>query len=455
MSQVYLILLLIIYAAMMLFSILLSRRDVTAPGVIFYASFVVMLFMSILFDWYFHFGIKSKTFWVMTIAAVFFFLGENGFRLGNRSLQVRMPRVYRQSDQLLAQERPIIRVNAQVKLVVIAFMLLSTLLSLYMVLSHSDGGSWSDRITQFKSLQRSGYFQQPGNHTLIFIRNRCTEISHGFAYVFGYILVYNKVIYGTPIHKQKTCLIVALLFVLMTLEQAAREGAIEYIFYLFLLYPFLIRREGKKIEISKTAVKVILLFFVFAYTFVFLASRVGRGTITTAPMVYFAVYVCGGLDLFNGSVIDKPFSTSLFGQATFSGLYATLIDKFHLFSGNNLSYHYFGDYGNNTVMIYGRWYEDFGAVGVMVMTAIVAVFFSWLYEKAKKRSAPSLAHVMYVKLLLVLVLASYDDHFTFLLSVNTMFYLTYIAIFYRLMIGGGKYRFVFGERKLKWANLRR
>ena len=449
----YLMLLLIVYVFLLLMSICMAKSNLLSPSVIFFGSFSVMLLLANMYNWYFEFSIKENTFLLMLAAGVLFLFGEYLTMASMNTVQNR--RVYKdiRSDTYNLQNNNIpIRINGSIQNILIFFMMLAVTMAVIVVIRNTGDGSWTERMYQYKQLTRMDHANATNTMQFRFITSQLTRIAKAFVYIIGYAIIFNQVVCKISIKTQKRYVIICLLYIPLTLFQGVRQEAVEFVIFMLMAW-FILRIYKKRIHLWGLAIRVIPLLVVFVWAFTAIAAGVGRANIERDPMIYVATYLCGGLKNFDVLIVDHPFSTQYFGQSTFSGLYSFLINKFHILPASaDLSYHSFGFFGDTTVTTFGRWYEDFGAAGVLVMTFIVACFFSWLYNTAKSKKAPSLTHVIYIQQLMALVLASYDDRITYLMRPSNLILLLLFWIFYRLLIGGGRLRLSFRHKRIRLSN---
>ena len=96
-----------------------------------------------------------------------------------------------------------------------------------------------------------------------------------------------------------------------------------------------------------------------------------------------------------------------------------------------MAYHNFDKFGN-TLSLFGRWYEDFGILGVVIMSVIVTALFSLAYEYLQRRSNGNIwTHVwtvIFITELIALVWAGYDDRIRSLLSFSQFIIISLIGL---------------------------
>lgn len=138
-------------------------------------------------------------------------------------------------------------------------------------------------------------------------------------------------------------------------------------------------------------------------------------------------YFSYGLIHLNHTVTSGVYETKDIGGWSFAGLYA-LMNKF----GANYPFYdsvpFYDRYGN-TLTLFGRWYQDFNIVGVIVMSLLVGYFFSFIYYRmiyARDNSSVIRNSVFYVFFMNTILMASYDDWVKGLLTLNGIFQILFL-----------------------------
>lgn len=105
--------------------------------------------------------------------------------------------------------------------------------------------------------------------------------------------------------------------------------------------------------------------------------------ITASPLQYFIAYLGGptiNLELY----LRNPYHSSFFGQETFRNIYQYIGDRFHISSllyDLNIPYlKVNGFWLGNVYTMYYMFIEDFGYWGIVPLTAIIAIFYIYLYR---------------------------------------------------------------------------
>ena len=408
-----------------------------------------MLFLASIYQWYFDYQIKYSTFWIFLGAGIVFITTEYTYRICRHSLHRQTDLSafsFSASDEI--RQPIVISKSAQYSLLI--FVLLVVVASYYRIILCTSSGTWGERVRQYEILVRGQNYNSPAPLLDYFV-GQATRITKAIVYVIVYMIIYNKIYCGVGIKRQKMLAVILALFVPMTLFQGVRQPAVELVVFCLLIHVILKRVSGKRLKIIKLALISMILVAIFIPLFSSATSIVGGLNIKRDAIKYVATYLCGGLKNFDELIVGNPYSTKYFGQSTFSSIYSFLINKFQILPRTeDLSYHAIGFFGDTSITTFGRWYEDFGSAGVIVMTMVVSLFFAWLYDKSLTHAAPNLAHIIYAQQAMALVWASYDDRVSPLISFSNIIFLVLLTIVYRIIMGGGKYRVVFRGKKIRF-----
>lgn len=304
-------------------------------------------------------------------------------------------------------------------------------LLLFVMMSNS-----SYSLLQFSSLTRDYKNKNLGNeltnyHWLYEIISQLYKLCLSFLYVSTYLIIRN---WKSQNKKCKALFLISSLLELIftTLFYGGRQDLIEYVFFiLFIGFITLYRRKKYKL-IKKYLCVLLLLALISIPLFYYSSILVGRDFTYIAiqsPIEYLATYLCGGL-YYLDSFIMKPANTMFFGQSSFAFIY-DFFYKLGLATKEMASYtyHKFYTYGT-TVTFFGRWYEDFGLLGMIIMTTFVSLFYGWLYYK--KASTKSLCLLLYLKMSMSLLWAGYDDRIFSMLSFNYLVQMILIIVLFKM-----------------------
>ena len=208
------------------------------------------------------------------------------------------------------------------------------------------------------------------------------------AYVTSYVGINNLVLKKVGF-KEILCFVPGALYIIDRLLNAGRGDILLYFAAVALcIYISLQKKYNWTKKISKKFVRVLLIGIVSVLAlFSSARSLVGRLN-TLDTMDYITYYVGGSVQNFDLFMQDTVKDVHLFGEETFSTLINYLGKTFNIQDWIYIHHLEFRVYhGISTGNVYGafRYYiYDFGYIGLIILTAIVAVFYSVQYCSIKK-----------------------------------------------------------------------
>lgn len=311
------------------------------------------------------------------------------------------------------------------------YMIFFILFSLFCVFINTTGDSDVSRMTQYRNIL---LYPQQYYHTktLIFINSQFYKIALILTYISAYVAIYNGVILDKPIIKGTGLIIIVGLFCIgSSIAMGARQPAIEIFIFMILTYLFFMVKEGYVNQSKRFLFKLIPVTIVSPFLYILYGILVGRQDGNNITLERIAELLAGGIYALN-THIWEPARTIYFGQSSFADVYDKLINFGLLPERARMAYHEFDKFGN-TLSLFGRWYEDFGILGVIIMSIIVTALFSLAYEYLKRRSNDNIwTHVwtaIFLTELVSLVWAGYDDRIRALLAFSQFVIVGLIGLF--------------------------
>lgn len=223
-------------------------------------------------------------------------------------------------------------------------------------------------------------------------RGLLLSVSSCFAYFAIYVFMRKKVlsnkfdlIYGANI----------LLYILLAFMGGGRSEVFRAITaVIFLWYIFYRNKHIKNFNVKKVLAKLAFIMLLVSLAFIGFIFIIGR---TNADLdfeyIIMALFIYAGAPIFNLDIyLGNPWQQThgIFGEITFIKLINWIGQKFEV---SSLVYEYdlpFLSYQNyNLGNVYTTFYAftyDFGLVGVVVLTGIMAAICTWLYNKVKASS---------------------------------------------------------------------
>lgn len=311
------------------------------------------------------------------------------------------------------------------------YMIFFILFSLFCVFINTTGDSDVSRMTQYRNIL---LYPQQYYHTktLIFINSQFYKIALILTYISAYVAIYNGVILDKPIFKGTGLIIIVGLFCIgSSIAMGARQPAIEIFIFMILTYLFFMVKEGYVNQIKRFLFKLIPVTIVSPFLYILYGILVGRQDGNNITLERIAELLAGGIYALNAHIWE-PARTIYFGQSSFADVYDKLINFGLLPERARMAYHEFDKFGN-TLSLFGRWYEDFGILGVIIMSIIVTALFSLAYEYLQRRSNDNIwTHVwtaIFLTELVSLVWAGYDNRIRALLAFSQFVIVGLIGLF--------------------------
>lgn len=419
----YFLLLLIVYTMLFITSITVFNLKIMSPSIIFTASFTLMVYLAFATKEAMGFTVSKSTFEIFAIGGFLFVITEFLVMLFH---SIRKNSIVRAIDH-----KPLYIKQTTLNLffLIMCFSFVLALVSIML----STSGSIGNRMEVYKNMMLNDI----GNVRFRFLLNQLYKINTATSYVCAYIVVYNWSVCRKKLRANLKCLLIIGLFIVYTVfSQGARQPAIEIILFMFLTYFVWKLKHSERRKLFKLIRKMIVIAPLAAIIFTKTAELVGRRAVERHILTYISAYFCGGLYSFNLHV-NEPARNAIWGQSSFADIYQFL-SKFGIVPVSYVaSYHSFDLYGN-TVTMFGRWYEDFGSSGVYIMTILVSLFFSVLFYKyiypSNKNQSLHLSKIMYVKMVIALVWAGYDDRIRALFSMSNFLGIVLIFLIYKYFV---------------------
>ena len=292
--------------------------------------------------------------------------------------------------------------------------LLATLISIITVVLGINTIITNGGIMEYRNMRVSNEVKG------LFLVNQLAKLLSAYIFIALYSLMYNKIIHNKPLLNKKIQ-IASILFsiVAIVIVSLGRKTIIDIFLFAIFIHIILKTKMSKRGKIPWKIVLGVVLVIPFFYYSSELVGRDFDRISNVSPLFYLGQYLGCGLNFFNSNIIYMPNTTQYFGQSSFASIYSkVLIGTFLPEYTEDYLYHEFNLVYGNSVTLFGRWYEDWGVLGVYIMTAVTAYCFSYFYHYYVKKSndSPNFCHIMYANLIPILVFAGYDDSLVFALS---------------------------------------
>lgn len=417
----------------------LSKYDVLSPSVLICASFIGGTTMYIL-------GSKrlqapeftlQTTMYLLTGIVVFMFGCETC------KLFVKTTRKYSDIKQYVAFSGDVAKPINLPQYVYVVFLILvgiTTALQIYHV-KRMVGGSIISALSIYR--EESLLEGRTGNSLV----NLLSRIVYGVQPVLLFVICYNKYI-AKKKSKHPILLGIGMVLYMASLYLiSGSRGKIFSVFFQLLFAATLTLNYGGNIQRSSVRtnkkrgnrfwLKAVILIAAIGIPLFYYGGVIGgRNYSQISAFQSVENYFSYGLIRIN-LIISKLNSVSSenWGQWSFPGVYS-LLNKMQLVSTKSFDFFpFYKNYGN-TVTIFGRWYVDFGLAGMVVMSYISGIFYSYFYCRLKYTSSKKMAthySCLYIFLYSAIIMASYDDWVRSVITLNGIFQIAVLVILEKII----------------------
>ena len=410
-----------------------SEKDLLSPSVLFFASFII----GVTFYMLGYNRLAEEAFSFETIAlilggsAIFLIVGRVSRSATKAIYKLKKNNGYR---CLNYTPNRCFHISRYVYICFIALVTITTVVQIMHVRNQLGGGAVIAVLQQFRNTMNSG-----GNETLSssgFV-NLFSRVINALQPCFIFVLFYNRIVsrvkFSRPILMWSGIIYCTVCVFLMSLSRAT-IFTIAFEAMCAMVICINIRNSNKGVGRTSKGNKmwIRIAFFVLLIGipgFYFGGVFAGKSYSQIKAIQSVENYFSYGLVRLN-HIVNHGFSQSeYFGQWSFSGVYALL----NRLGGNYRDYNIFPFYQHygNTITIFGRWYVDFGTLGVLIMAAIVSAFVWYVYTRMKyeKRGKKSLFYsVLYVFIVSSVLMVVYDDWFRNVITINFAFRLIVVIL---------------------------
>lgn len=436
MIPVYSTILVIISVGIFALSAFLCRKNrYISPLLIISFVFVAFTTYSFIYLIYKKVDITYKTMLILSAVDIIFFLSD----IGIRKLLKSKKKIASQNDKPIIYSRISINIFVMMALAIVfaaaTFWQFKTIYN--QILEH--GYTNIKTIKAFYYAMRNIYTSNFTGFKFNFILTQLIAIQRCFVYISIFIFVHNVVIYGFKVKDLVFLMPLPSYCVAMFLTSGRTEMLMFVFFVVFIImFAFSVIEQDTKL-IDKTIKILALLTAILTAVSLFYGFYV----LTTPNRIvnifdYFYGYSAGSIynldKLLNGGV---EYTNISFGSHTLYSIYSTL-SKFG-FKVPNLPNSYLPateSFGKNT-NIYtavGRWYMDYGYVGILILSAAWSSLYNFFYYKFVEKPKVSLNLFLYTIFLYPLITFLVEDSFFTVFSVSLVYKLIYFAVLYLLFV---------------------
>lgn len=370
---------------MFIFAFFMSNEDILAPSVIVCMMWMFSTLCAIynIDNWGINFHLN--TIGVIALGLSAFIIGGG---IGKLTQPVKFLIVGKEKQRF--EERTSLSIIPVWKLALMGLILVNIVTVLYQlqwVLSRVGIiGIWSEMMTIYRSGSTSWSIDSVRKPSLLSNLETLLSVT---AFIMSYIGI-NNIFAGQKKTKTIVYFIPALLLVIDKILNAGRVGILEFIGALVLsgYINMQIKYSWKK-KVGRKYIKYMLVAFVVVL-FLFSISRtwVGR-TNKSGTLEYVTMYAGGSVQLFDLYMQNPEPGSDIFGKETFHTLInylGRLLNKSDWRYLTQLEFR--SSNGVNLGNVYGafRYYlYDFGYIGLMVLSAFVGFFYTYIYRRIQQR----------------------------------------------------------------------
>ena len=423
-----------------LVAFLLSKNDIMAPSVIMCVMFIISTTVAILAADHVKIMLGGKSCAILIAGISTFVFTEAFFRLLFQRKVTHMAKI-RYLREL--QDRPFQAVQIQGWLVGAAIIMVLLILYWHVAITLRTVGGFGKtlRSVQTQTVTTAGY-----NMSLNTLLTLCMKIVKALGYIAGFVLIQRI------LAKEKGHLLSLGLLLLMIMCQvpsflsASRGSILQFIIALLAEYNILWhQKKGWHRNMSWKFIRIGILCIaigipVFYYSVVWMGRTSWDSMRSITEVIN--IYLGYPIYLFDWYV-KNPTDPIGFGEESLIGLRVflrRLLGTDMVIRNPNLEEHYANGYFlGNVYTFFRRPLHDFGFIGMLIFTVLVALFFSWLYYgkiKWKSRSIKTDCwSLIYGFLFFWIVYSSIVQYSMNIISLDVLMTLVMIVIGYRLLSG--------------------
>ncbi|WP_304153467.1 O-antigen polymerase [Megamonas hypermegale] len=432
----------------------LDKKDILSPPCILCSSFIIAIVFGIynIKEW--NFNIGERTFMVVIIGIVSFFIG---YYLLSYYMRIKYKNV------LLENKTDIKIIITDKKLYLFIFIELVTFILIYLSINNIPGDSLGEKILASR-IASSTAAMGTGNDIEEYRINPMIYTLYWFCYASTIMIIYKCAIdYFFHGHIEKKFFIIFSLIIAMTLLLGTRGSIIYLIITAFIMsYILWLKKYNWKKRLSKKNIMkgisiIILIVMLFATVGLIAIGREDQlnsfsNNLLENVLFQLSIYIGAPLKLmdlylYTDYGIDENFPIP--GYATFGQFYRFIARRIgfdNWIDVNILSIEFRID---NTIMLgnvytmFMKYVEDFGFVGVFVLCLIMGAFFGYMYKKIKygqvNRKNIDMHLIIYSYMYKALILAFFAEYFYASVDWN----------FIRILISLKIFEFIFIEYQKK------
>ncbi|MGM9580578.1 MAG: O-antigen polymerase [Anaerovibrio sp.] len=440
--------LLLFCSIFLILEIVFLKLEYISPAFLYTASFVLCSMCTAYMSNYWPEieYLQIETVYLIVISIAIFLLIEFIFAIMARSLRYKNVTM-----SSVCKNVHISRLNVSKSVIVFAIILglLCVIWTFTYILKYISAGDWVAIMAMYKDTVNTNVSDFGVTRKLL---NQFMKLMTGFSYVFLFVYIYQRARKNLSVKTKALYHIIFVVYMLFRLLlSGGRQGVIFFILAWITMYYIcnIMDIDGKLKSINKKKYRKYLFSIVASVfpLFYFFGVFVGRKTedvIFNAAFSYLSTGIYG-LE----QEIKNNYASQYWGEYSFPGIY-DLLHFFEIIPSNIEQQSFLPFFGHgNTVSMLGRWYWDFGVLGVYIMVIIAALVFCYIFYFGIKYKTQghirNIYIILYCYMIHVLYFAGYDDFWINIYSITFICNLFIIVILYKYIVTK-KLRIVFGEK---------
>ena len=444
----YIYLLLFLEVVLFVAAFLGTKRDIMAPSVIFCISFITGTSVAILnfgkWDALDNFGLSSCL--ILSSGILVVVLVEQIVMRVHFKREI--SRAGTQSDH--AQE-PFHAFDIQTWKIIALLVFNVGVTAWYFIEIYnvvlSTGWSGNNFINYYRNVMITDSQEGVFTRTNLFL-NQMLKVVDASAYISLYCIIYNILAKKIKDWKNIGLSLICILSEAQHLLVGGRSEILHFIVVALVYYYILWHKKyGWDKSLVKKFILVGLVICVVAMPFFYwLMVAMGRGGSGQAGENMFqhaSIYIGSGVALFDQYIKSPVAGATYFGEESLVGI-TSFLERFGIISqkatGRFLETRFLTQDGalrSNMYSFFRRPYHDFGWVGMLLFTALVALFFAWIYNKRIKQKTERKSwdywNLAYGYLFYWIFFAGFEQRSVYYLSLNTILIICAILIGFFLM----------------------
>lgn len=421
--------LLAIFILYLIITYIIFKKDVLQPAVIFSAVYIICILSTIYNIQKWNVNIQLNTLLVLVLGALEFIIISiiiNKYYL-NKNKQKKLNELNENTNKKL-------NIDLWKVIVVCVYDIVVLAIYIYNVIAIANQFGGFDTISEALGLfkEHTSYNLDVQLPQIIGILQKPVII---FAYVFAYIFVkkfFNSEKKYLAILKNSYYLLPIIAYVIQEYMSSNRLSILSLMIGIGVMILILWNKKHNWAESIKIKyiVVICLIVLIGLVAFYYSAKLVGRKN-SNGLLEYITLYCGGSIECLNQYIQDPIQKSDIIGKESFyylvKNLYSYGFLELEEFYPIHLEFRdYEGTMIGNVYTAYRRWIQDFGIIGMIILQAIMAIFYNIFYNKIKYSNKKNLdfSIIMYAYMAYPLFLHPIDGYL-YLLTVRLAFITTF------------------------------